>query len=230
MGTVTVTQSTISRLERGPQLLDPWMCWPARDQALQHRAHVVEQFGHPGQVGEHVVAVEPDARQELLGGLDVHEQDPGSSQVASVRRYRPVRTAMKIGVEVDAREVRAQASDPVQAVGVGHRAVEGRPDEVQADPHVARTSPAVAARRDVADLVEGHREDQEREEDEGQLRSVDQRRRARRDAAHEVALQEDERVQSHEGGQGRHPCGTPEEQPEDAGDAPRDLCRDHAFR
>jgi hypothetical protein len=139
-----------------------------RQEAAQRRADVVEQIGDAGDVGEDVVAVEPDERRQLahhlqdLRGDDQQERIPATPEPAAEGGDRNDR------VEVQAAEIGPEPGAPIEPVGVGDVGVERRPGEIDPHAHRAGGAAATAQRRRVTELVEaggqhGHHEDREQQ-------------------------------------------------------------------
>jgi hypothetical protein len=90
-----------------------------RDGRAHHRADAAEQVRNADQVAQHVVAVQPQERRQLLEHLDLRQK------AQQYQRFVPRRCMDGGGgddddrVDVDAAEVRAQPSSSVQLVGVG---------------------------------------------------------------------------------------------------------------
>ena len=137
-------------------------------QSEQGGADPVVEVGDPGQVGEQVVAVEAQQRQQLLHhlqglGRDQQQQGvpPGGVPPAEGEHHDQ-------GVEVQAAQVGADPAAASEPVAVGDVGVEGGPHQVQAGSHDAGFGAAVAGGRGVAELVEpagehGHREHQQQQ-------------------------------------------------------------------
>ncbi len=194
-------------------------------QADQRRPEVAEQVGHAHEVGEDVVAVQPDGGQELPQGLaELAEQGDQQPRLARVE-VDQAQPGQGDDVEVHAPEVGAQPSDPAQPVGVGDRAVERRPDDVQPDAHVAGAGTAVAAGGDGPELVEGPCGDGEDVDGQEQLGGADDLVHPGQDLGQQVPPGNDPGQHRHEGGQRRHPHRPEEERTEESRDAPGDLGR-----
>ena len=142
-------------------------------QPEQGRPDPVVEVGHPRQVGEQVVAVEAQQRQQLLR----HLQDLGGDQQQQrlpPRRPPPgEREHHDDRVEVEPPEVRPDPARPAEPVAVGHVGVEGRPDEVQARPHDAGLGTAVAGCGGVPELVEAPGQHGHHEHEQQQVRPLE---------------------------------------------------------
>ena len=127
-----------------------------------------EEVGDAGEVGQHVVAVEPDERQQLAQHLEDLRRHQQEDRV--VARHPPGADGHHGDdrVEVQPTEVGAQASDPSESVGVGDVGVERRPHEVEPGPHDARSSATPPRRGRMAELVEARGEDGDGEDREQQ--------------------------------------------------------------
>ncbi len=133
----------------------------------------VEQVGHAGEVGEHVVAVEPHQGRQLLEHLQELGRD---EQQQCIRAGRPPRTGDRDGderVEVEATQIRAEPTAATESVGVGDVGVERRPHQVDAGTHHPRRRAAVPGSGGVPELVEARREHGEREHGEKQAGTLE---------------------------------------------------------
>ena len=183
IGTVTSTHAVITARAHG--FSDPVLgrVPPVRQQPEQRRPDPVVEVGDAGQVGEHVVAVEAQQRQQLLD----HLQDLGRDQQ---QQRVPPRGAPPgegehhdDGVEVQAAEVGADPARPAQPVAVGHVGVERRPHQVEPGPHDSGLGSAVARGGGVPELVEAPGEHRHHEHEQQQVRPLEgvvrRRRRGR---------------------------------------------------
>src|SRR5205085_10492202 len=117
-------------------------------------AHTGEQVGHARHVGDDVVAVEADDRQQLVHDLDVLDDDEQEQRLPPGEEVEAHRPDDHHDVEVDAAQIGAQPAPPVQAVGVGDIGVERRPGQVQAAAHASGLGAAVSAAGRMPHLVE----------------------------------------------------------------------------
>ena len=204
----------------GPRLQDPVLLMepPVRQQPEQSRPDPVVEIGDPGQVGQQVVAIEAQQRQQLLH----HLEDLGRHQ--EQQRVPPGVGPPREGqhhhdrVEVQAAQVRTDASPALQPVAVGHVGVERRPHQIEADPDHARLGPAVARGRRVPELVEAPGEHGHHEHEQEQVRALEGvvRRRS------EALVEEDPPRDRHEAEHDRQGQHRAEEDPERVGQPARD--------
>ena len=204
------------------QLGDGLLRLLAGDQAVQHGLDAPEDVGHAGQVRHDVIPVQAQEGQELVDDLDVLERDHHEQRLVARPEVNGRCDQHEDRVEVHPAQVRAQAPAFAQAVSVGHVAVEGGPDHVDARPQHARFGPAVGAGCGVAALVEGRREDDQAQQQQHQHRLVEDLAGGLGDAVEG----EDVGVQRHQAGQHGHHHRRPEERPEDDGDGAHDALRD----
>ena len=97
-----------------------------------------EDVRHAGEVAQDVVAVEAQQRQQLLEQQDVLHERGEQRRLLARGGVHAAAQQREQRVEVDAAEVGPQPPGAVEAVGVGDVAVEGGPDEVDADAHARR--------------------------------------------------------------------------------------------
>ena len=138
----------------------------------QGRLDLVEQVRHAGQVGQHVIAVEPDQRRQLADHLDQLGADDQQQRVPAGQPAQPVQRHRQQGVEVQATKVGTQPAGPAEPVAVGHVGVEGRPDQVQPGAHRTGGGAAVPGRRGMTELVKARRDKGDREYREQQAREA----------------------------------------------------------
>ena len=153
---------------RRPELGDARVGGEPGPEAAEHRADPREEVRYPGEVGEHVVAVEPHRGDQLLQHLHLQDQQAEQEDAVPGPEVRRRQRDHAPGVEVQAAEVRADAPAPGQAVGVGDVGVERREDDVEPDADRAGLRPAVPAGGGVADLVDDRAQGQQRVHDQGQ--------------------------------------------------------------
>ena len=168
IGTVTSTHSVITARAPGLSSRLSGSFQRCGQQSEQGGADPVVEVGDPGQVGEQVVAVEAQQRQQLLHhlqglGRDQQQQGvpPGGVPPAEGEHHDQ-------GVEVQAAQVGADPAAASEPVAVGDVGVERGPHQVEAGSDDAGFGAAVAGGRGVAELVEpagehGHREHQQQQ-------------------------------------------------------------------
>ena len=159
--TVTTTRAQVFRSRAAGSVAAPG------HQRAQGGPDALEEVGHAGEVGEHVVAVEAHQREQLAQHLQDLGGDHQQHRVGAAGPPHAHRGHHHDGVEVEAAEVGAQAAGAAQAVGVGDVGVERRPDQVEAGAHHARVGPAAARGRRVPELVEAageHGDGQDRQQ------------------------------------------------------------------
>ncbi len=151
--------------------------------------------GTPARSREHVVAVEADDGDELLEHLDLHHQTGQQEHARAGLQVGEAEGDDAPGVEVEASEVRAHPPGPAEPVGVGDVGVEGREDDVQADPDGARLGTAVPAGGGVPHLVDQRARGQDGVHHQRQRRVQEQLEERTR----EVGPAGDDDVHSHHG-------------------------------
>ena len=213
IGTVTSTQNVIDRARpRGEHAV--LRSLPAvRQQPEEGGADPVVEVGDARQVRQHVVAVEPQERQQLLR----HLQDLDGDQ--QQERFPPRGPPPHEGehrddrVEVQAAEVGAEAAAPVEPVAVGDVGEERRPHQVETGAHHAGIGAAVASRRCVPELMEATGEHRDDEHEHQEVRALE--RVVRRGA--EPALEEDPAHDRDEAEHHHRDDQRPEQHPERVG-------------
>ena len=127
-------------------------------EAQEDRLHAGENIGDTGEVGNHVIAIEPKEGQKLMDHFELQEKNDGDQDFEVRQEINAERCEHEKSVEVDPAKVRAEAAPLAQAVGVRNIRVEGRPHQVNACAHHAWARAAVSAAGGMAALMEGGRE------------------------------------------------------------------------
>ncbi|MCF0091087.1 hypothetical protein B0E37_06206 [Streptomyces sp. MH192] len=146
---------------------------PSGHEPEQDRFDLAVQIGHPGQVAEDVVPVEPHGRHELFEDLEVPEVDGGEEEGLPGGEVRGRHGEHEHHVEVDAAEVGAEPAGAADPVDVGDVRVHRGPDQEQPAADAAGPGAAVAAGGGVSELVEDERGHGEDEDDQQQHRLVE---------------------------------------------------------
>ena len=157
-GTTTSTQPATRRRAAGRSSATRGsLGWPGTRLASTGRT-LAKRSGTPARSGEHVIAVEPDRRDELLQHLEVQDECNEEEQPVVRDQVDGAARDQEQHVEVETTEVGADASRPAEPVRVGDVGVERGEDQVHAVPDAPRLRPAVAAGGGVTHLVQ-HRSD-----------------------------------------------------------------------
>ena len=114
-------------------------------EACQHGPDAGEDVRHPGEVGDDVVAVEPEERQKLVQHLELQQQDDEDQDFEIGHQIDAQRRQHDQCVEVHPAQVGSKPSRFAKPVGIGDVGVEGGPDEIEPDTHHSGTRPPVAA-------------------------------------------------------------------------------------
>ena len=167
-GTTTITHTVTTMRAHGLSMLRLRVAPPPRQHAEQRRLDAGVEVGNAGEVGEHVVAVEPHQRRELPEHLQDLRGDDQQQGVVPQPQPHAGDGDRDDRVEVQPAEVGAHPAAAAEAVGVGDVGVERRPDEVDAEAHHAGRRAAVSRRRGVPELVEARRQHGDREDQDQQ--------------------------------------------------------------
>ena len=165
-GTVMSTQAVTTARAHGLSDLRLGILPAPRQEAQQGGFDPLEEVGNPGGVGEDVVAVEADQRQQLPDHLQHLGHDDEQQRVEAGGPPDAHDGDGDDRVEVEAAEVGPDAAGAAQPVGIGDVGEERGPDQVQAGAHGPRGCSAAAGRRRMPELVEpggqhGHHQDQQ---------------------------------------------------------------------
>src|SRR5205807_8429556 len=131
--------------------------------AKEHGSHRAEQIGDAGEVGEDVVAVEAHDGEQLVGDLEVLDDDQQQQRLEPGAEVDRGSDEAGDGIEIDAAQVGPQPTGPAEPVGVGDVGVEGGPHDVQAGTDGAGAPPTVTTGGGVAPFVEQRAGDGQRE-------------------------------------------------------------------
>jgi len=87
---------------------DARIWFTSRQEAEQDRFHAGEDIGDTGQVGDHVVAVEAQERQELMEHFKLQQQDDRDQHLEVCQQINAKRREHEKGIEVDTAEIGAK--------------------------------------------------------------------------------------------------------------------------
>ena len=143
-----------------------------RQQADEGRPDALIEIRDARQVGQDVVAVEAQQRQQLLPHLQHLRGDQQQQGLPAGRPPPHVGENDDDGVEVQPTQIGAQAAPAAESIAVGDVGVEGGPHDVEAGTHGSRVGAAVARSSGVSELVEAARDDRDDEHQQEQLRPL----------------------------------------------------------